>query len=496
MKLKYIAQSIAAVALLASCTDNDYMELNKGEAELEIKASSTEVTLEEANHASTAIELSWTTGTNHGTGNRISYTLEIAEAGTNFAEPYLAVVDATQEYAWSPSVEDLNSIILNDLHLSAGYPVALEARVTATVAEVEGVQESTTSFSVTPYTPVTSTLYIIGDASPNGWSADNATEMTRSDNGIFTCTCEMRAGEFKFITTRGQFLPSYNSNGNGGLVYRDSDDQPDEKFGIAEAGFYRIDVNLLTLSIKVTQTSGAITPEYSELFFVGEETGWSFRRMDADPLDAFTFKIGIHFTTGGEFKFGTVDGSWENMLKATQPNAPYTDTSMELVKGFDPDNKWCLTADQNNKPYRIWVDTRSTNMRMLMREFTPYTEMYLVGDATPNGWDLGNATPMTLSSEDPYIFTWTGSLTSGELKFSADKQSDWGGAWFMAATENAEPTGEVEPVIFLNKSDDWFINLYTELSVGDIDRKWKISTAGTYTITLDQLHDTISIVRN
>ena len=105
MKLKYIAQSIAAVALLASCTDNDYMELNKGEAELEIKASSTEVTLEEANHASTAIELSWTTGTNHGTGNRISYTLEIAEAGTNFAEPYLAVVDATQEYAWSPSVD-------------------------------------------------------------------------------------------------------------------------------------------------------------------------------------------------------------------------------------------------------------------------------------------------------------------------------------------------------------------------------------------------------
>ena len=34
MKLKYIAQSIAAVALFASCTDNDYMELNKGEAEL------------------------------------------------------------------------------------------------------------------------------------------------------------------------------------------------------------------------------------------------------------------------------------------------------------------------------------------------------------------------------------------------------------------------------------------------------------------------------
>ena len=30
--------------------------------------------------------------------------------------------------------------------------------------------------------------------------------------------------------------------------------------------------------------------------------------------------------------------------------------------------------------------------------------MYLVGDAAPSGWDLGNATPMT-ATDSPYIFT-------------------------------------------------------------------------------------------
>ena len=49
--------------------------------------------------------------------------------------------------------------------------------------------------------------------------------------------------------------------------------------------------------------------------------------------------------------------------------------------------------------------------------------VYLVGDA-PNGWDIGNATPME-STDNPNIFTWSGNLKGGELKFTLDKQNDW-----------------------------------------------------------------------
>jgi hypothetical protein len=239
------------------------------------------------------------------------------------------------------------------------------------------------------------------------------------------------------------------------------------------------------------------TPAFDNLYFVGQPTGWGFVKMKKDPLDPFLFRYSRYFAQGdgGEFKFGTSEGAWENMLKATQQNAPYTDTSMAFIKGYDPDNKWFLKDSETGKAYKICVDIRSNKERMMMREFTPYEMIYLVGDATANGWDLGNATPM-VATDDPYVFTWTGNLNTGEVKFSCDKKSDWNGAWFMNASGNdVAPTGEVEQTLFIDKSSDYFKAQYLDFSIGDVDQKWKITSAGRYTITLNQLDETISIVK-
>ena len=42
--------------------------------------------------------------------------------------------------------------------------------------------------------------------------------------------------------------------------------------------------------------------------------------------------------------------------------------------------------------------------------------LYMVGDATPNGWSIDAPTPFDASDEDPLIFTWEGSLNAGEMK--------------------------------------------------------------------------------
>ena len=89
-------------AALGACADDDYTELNKGEAELALTASGEEITLNEAKHAENALTLTWTTGTNHGTGNRITYKLELAEAGTGFADPYTAADGMTQQTRGRP----------------------------------------------------------------------------------------------------------------------------------------------------------------------------------------------------------------------------------------------------------------------------------------------------------------------------------------------------------------------------------------------------------
>ena len=415
--------------------------------------------------------------------------------GSDFADSYVAVENAVQEYSWKKSVEELNDILRNHFGATAGENISLEARLTATVTERDEKQVSTTAFSVTAYKPLTSTLYLIGSATPGGWSADDATEMTRKDNGIFTWTGRLVAGEFKFITTLGSFLPSYNKGTDGLLVLRSSDDQPDEPFVVEEDHNYIVEANLFTGVLTLTQTE-TLAPAYDQLYFVGNATDWGFVKMKQDVLDPYLFRFGKFFEVGkgGEFKFGTSDGSWENMYKAKNADAAYTDTEVVFVKGFDPDNKWVLKDGECGKAYKICMDIRSGKERMMMSEFTPYEMIYMVGDATPAGWTIGDATPMQ-TTDNPYVFTWKGTLNAGELKFTCDKQEDWNGAWFMSAVADKQPTGETEPMLFLDKSDEAFKAQYLDVMVGGIDQKWKITTAGSYLITLNQLEETISIVK-
>ena len=49
--------------------------------------------------------------------------------------------------------------------------------------------------------------------------------------------------------------------------------------------------------------------------------------------------------------------------------------------------------------------------------------LYMVGDATPNGWSIDSPTPLTATEEDPLVFTWEGSLNAGEMKLCLTKGS-------------------------------------------------------------------------
>ena len=74
-----------------ACNDQDYQENNLGMDPLTLTAEQSTDVLQEINHAANALTLNWTTGNNGGTGNRIYYTLQLAKAGTHFAEPYAAL---------------------------------------------------------------------------------------------------------------------------------------------------------------------------------------------------------------------------------------------------------------------------------------------------------------------------------------------------------------------------------------------------------------------
>jgi hypothetical protein len=451
------------------------METDLGDQPLTLSAGKEVINLDITAPQSNAVTFEWTSGSNFNTNAAITYTFELGlSAFTRSTQVELNQGKTSVSY----KTEELNAILLNELGVSPDDEVDLEARVTATVHN-EGVQpqiSETVRIKVTGYKPVSSTLFLIGSAAPNGWSADDATKMNTVTGaaGGFVWQGKLNAGELKFITTLGDLLPSYNKGSDDtGLVLRESDDAPDDKFIISATGIYKISVNIINLTIYI-ETLDA--PEYGELWFVGNPTGWSFRPMTPDPSDLFVFYYKADLSAGGEFKIATAE-SWDAVFFRPVENNTPEGAGLAVDKwAGDPDYKWNITGGI----YKIKLDTR--DMKINIISFTPYAMIYLVGDATPNGWDIGNASPMTVGA-DANKFTWTGTLNEGELKFTCDKQSDWNGDWFLASQGGIAPSGDVEQMIF-------------SANGANPDNKWKITSAGTYTIELDQLQETITIKKH
>lgn len=481
---KHIFKSIWVLigALSIGACAEEFTEETKGETPLSLAASRSEVVLDEREAALKAIAFNWTTGTNRGTGAAIDYTFEIApEEGA--AEAYAEEL-GRRIYERSFSVSDLNNLLRAEFGAQPGVAAAYRARITALVAGDATPQVAEARFTATPYEPVTRTLYLIGDATPNGWSADNATEMKRVQDGLFTWQGRLTAGEFKFITTLGQFSPSYGKDPDAADEWTLAlDNEADLKFTIAEAGGYAVTADLLNLRLELAPVD-LNEPPYKSIFFVGEANGWSFEPMTQDPVNPFVFRYGAEIGNG-QFKFGTSAGSWENMYKTDTDNAPYTHTTVVFVSGFDPDCKWFVWEDTPNKPFKIALDITPDAETMTMTEFTPYEGIWMVGDATPNGWSLDDATALT-RGDDAYTFTWNGRLNKGEMKFTCDKDTSWNGAWFMASENNKVFAEGAETICFVDKRIP---------ENGSIDRKWVVETAGDYTVTLNQLTETMTVTK-
>jgi hypothetical protein len=99
--------------------------------------------------------------------------------------------------------------------------------------------------------------------------------------------------------------------------------------------------------------------------------------------------------------------------------------------------------------------------------------LYMVGDATPSGWNIDAPTALSPSEDDPLVFSYEGPLNSGEFKCPL-KTGNWGGVFVMPVTNGCKisKTG-IE------------VNTFSLMPTGQPDNKWKVVDAGTYKITFD-----------
>ncbi len=101
----------------------------------------------------------------------------------------------------------------------------------------------------------------------------------------------------------------------------------------------------------------------------------------------------------------------------------------------------------------------------------PYATVYLVGDATEFAWDNTKATPIFRDEADPFVYTFTGKLNAGNIKFLG-VLGKWAPQW---------GTNSSGSLVFRETE--------TDADPGSI----AIATAGYYTVKLDLRNNVFSV---
>lgn len=462
--------SVLFMALLSSSCEDSLDAVAVQDNKLTLSVSSSELVLQEVKQ-NDSFTFKWTTGTNNGTGASISYKLQLDKAGANFAnavEYDLGVNKFTQAL----SIKNLNFILVNTFGITPGTAQKFEAKIIATVAGSESAkQEATVEFTLTPYAAVSSSLYIVGDATSVGWNIENALEMTPSTTAVATFVYQgsFKGGSFKFPVSRDncfcQDFYTKDATDAGKMVYNKNGSGEDVQWQITEPGQYKITVDILKLTIKIEKLTA---PPFSQLWIVGDASpsGWNidspkaFTQSASDPF-IFSYEANL---TAGSFKIlagatGDWNGNWYRPLTDGQALAQ---TAVAQNSGSVVDNKWNVTSAEAGR-YKITLNT-SNNTISIQK-----VNLYIVGDGGPNGWNIASPTAMTFANG---VYTYSGPLVAGDFKIAKFK-GDWcDGDWINAAHDSQAI------------SDGSFI--ITHGCEGP-DNKWKVkaSDAGTHTITIN-----------
>lgn len=363
IKQYLFATAALALCLLTGCEQP--VETNKGDTPIAVTLSADSVFCNPDLDNQVALEITWTSGTNHGTGSAIAYTLSvIAEQSSDTLTWYIGrTMNRTITLTYQ-SLADTLVTHFPDMPVGEPWTFRVSAKATILMTGEQQVSEPA-CVVITRYASTRRTIYLVGDATPNGWDKDRATLMQQDyDNpNLFSWSGTLRAGEFKLLTTTADWLPCYvrNEQDESKMVYRENeDDYPDLKWLIASTGNYSIQCDVEKLTISITRKGGET---YSAIYMIGDATpgGWSWddiTEMQHPEQDIFTYE---GMLKRGEIKFPTeLKSDWSGeMLFAPEPNCEPTENGTFDAHKGDPDNKWVIPAAGN---WSIRIDIQNTTI--------------------------------------------------------------------------------------------------------------------------------------
>lgn len=352
----------------------------------------------------------------------------------------------------------------------------------------------------------TSTLYMVGDATPSGWNIDapTALEASEEDALIFSWEGSLNAGDMKLCLTPGSWDATFirpMNNGEeigkfeiSGAGFQMHAGDPDEKWRVTEAGVYHLTFDLRNWTMSSTYLKPDADPvkpiQSDALYIVGDATpaGWNIDAPTALEKKSEYLYEWEGTLLAGEFKACTETSNWNVVFARPSFDGCKIDKNgiedTNFVYETTPDNKWkVVEAGIYHLTFNLENNTISTEFKgEIVNEKTPIESktLYMIGDATPGGWSMNDATAFTVSSDDKYIFTWEGIFVEGNMKACLEPDGTFSCPFLRPSSANYEISSKgiaAADFVYTTNPDD----------------QWKVTEAGRYQITFNLKNWTIEV---
>lgn len=249
--------------------------------------------------------------------------------------------------------------------------------------------------------------------------------------------------------------------------------------------------------LKVVETGDASL--YEQIYILGYGAENNFDSNLAVPMEKtsnpniFTCQIELrYYGDNKQFKFCTARGDWDKIYYIIPSsgvvggksyayttfgeNAPNNARLCSELTGDLEDHFWGIHEGEDGI-YDITINVKDMTVTVVLvkkldeKEFE-LNQLFIIGDATPAGWDINNPYPMENIS--PNVFQYEGALRQGEMKCPINNNGKYEDEFLMPVV-----AGTV-----INKSG--VADVAVEyVPTGNPDSKWNIETPGNYRIIVD-----------
>ena len=423
----------------------------------------------------------------------VSYQLQMAEAGTDFAT--VANLGETANKTIDLTHGALNTAVLDNNGV-AGNAANFEFRIRATAKTAAGDlfrTSETLTLSITPYdVALPPALYVVGAGAVDaGWGWSSPVELLLQgkkwsgninlspDNGgnfRFFTDKALEWGSpsynFPYFTDRGYTIDSNFENANDG----------DSNFRfIGTAGSYFLTIDTQTKTITLGPAIVGPNCNFDQLWVVGAgavDAGWGW----SSPVQIACTGTGKYEgnikLTNDAFRFfsdRTLEWSSPSFNYPYYANNGYTiDTRLENANDGDSNFKFNGTPGE----YGLTIDDINKTITLSDPiKFCEFDQLWLVGAGVPDagwGWSSPVALPCTGAG------TYSGSVTfaNDAFRFFTDKTLEWNSPSYNFPYFSNE--GYTIDANFENAND------------GDSNVRF-VGTPGTYTLTINTVAKTITL---